>query len=242
MQWSAWALGPNHDPRQPSKSSQSKGNSSSLSDCFENAEEDDANRRGWCQQSRCLCSNVLCVAILQLLPLQNCLAPGSVMVVAISSSLMNTPKSDNVSQLVPFKWSIFGEISMATVTIEMHSASKHAAQGHERHRGRGEGLHTVWVPRLCWRLCSPALGFWWYGGYVPMDFWELWTLCPHLVMVKPKWREIFVGFPCTGERVTGRKARGLKTEEIACKHQTFLSLLSGRRKQTSDIFSLSIQI
>ena len=39
------------------------------------------------------------------------------------------------------------------------------------------------------------------------------------------------------ERVTGRKARGLQTEEIACKCQTFLSLLSGRRKQTSDIFS-----
>ena len=44
------------------------------------------------------------------------------------------------------------------------------------------------------------------------------------------------------ERVTGRKARGLQMEEIACKCQTFLSLLSGRRKQTSDIFSFSIQI
>ena len=44
------------------------------------------------------------------------------------------------------------------------------------------------------------------------------------------------------ERVTGRKARGLQTEEIACKCQTFLSLLSGRRKQTSNIFSFSIQI
>ena len=41
------------------------------------------------------------------------------------------------------------------------------------------------------------------------------------------------------ERVTGRKARGLQMEEIACKRQTFLSLLSGRRKQTSDIFFLS---
>ena len=40
------------------------------------------------------------------------------------------------------------------------------------------------------------------------------------------------------ERVTGRKARGLQTEEIACKCQTFLSLLSSRRKQTSDIFFL----
>ena len=40
------------------------------------------------------------------------------------------------------------------------------------------------------------------------------------------------------ERVTGRKARGLQTEEISCKCQTFLSLLSRRRKQTSDIFFL----
>ena len=45
-----------------------------------------------------------------------------------------------------------------------------------------------------------------------------------------------------GERVTGRKARGLQREEIACKCQTFLSLLSSRRKQTSDIFSFSIKI
>ena len=44
------------------------------------------------------------------------------------------------------------------------------------------------------------------------------------------------------ERVTGRKARGLQTEEIACNCQTFFSFLSGRRKQTSDIFSFSIQI
>ena len=40
------------------------------------------------------------------------------------------------------------------------------------------------------------------------------------------------------ERVTGRKARGLQMEDIACKCQTFLSLLGGRRKQTSDIFFL----
>ena len=40
------------------------------------------------------------------------------------------------------------------------------------------------------------------------------------------------------ERVTGRKARGLQTEETGCKCLTFLSLLSGRKKQTSDIFSL----
>ena len=32
------------------------------------------------------------------------------------------------------------------------------------------------------------------------------------------------------ERVTGRKARGLQTEEIGCKCQTFLSLLSGRKE------------
>ena len=40
------------------------------------------------------------------------------------------------------------------------------------------------------------------------------------------------------EGVTGRKARGLQMEEIACKCQTFSSLLSGRRKQTSNIFFL----
>ena len=47
------------------------------------------------------------------------------------------------------------------------------------------------------------------------------------------------------EWVTGRKARGLQTEEIGCKYQTFLiSLLSGRRKQTTmlDIFPFCIQI
>ena len=38
------------------------------------------------------------------------------------------------------------------------------------------------------------------------------------------------------ERVTGRKARGLQMEERGCKCQTFLSLLSGRRKETSDFF------
>ena len=41
---------------------------------------------------------------------------------------------------------------------------------------------------------------------------------------------------CGSEKVTGRKARGLQTEEIACKCQTFLSLLSGRKKQTNYFF------
>ena len=44
------------------------------------------------------------------------------------------------------------------------------------------------------------------------------------------------GFQHDTERVTGRKARCLQMEEIACKCQTFFSLLSGRRKQRSDIF------
>ena len=44
------------------------------------------------------------------------------------------------------------------------------------------------------------------------------------------------------QRVIGRKARGLQKEEIACKCQTFLSLLSGRRKQISEFFFYSIQI
>ena len=42
------------------------------------------------------------------------------------------------------------------------------------------------------------------------------------------------------EKVTGRKARGLQTEEIGCKCQTFLSLVSTRRKQTSIIFFPSL--
>ena len=46
----------------------------------------------------------------------------------------------------------------------------------------------------------------------------------------------------SNERVTGRKARGLQTEETGCKCQKFLSLLSGRKKQTRDIFFFSIQI
>ena len=44
------------------------------------------------------------------------------------------------------------------------------------------------------------------------------------------------------ERVTGRKARGLQTEEIACTYQTFLSLLSGRGNKLAIFFSFSIQI
>ena len=44
------------------------------------------------------------------------------------------------------------------------------------------------------------------------------------------------------EGLTGRKARGLQMEEVGCNCQTFLSLLSSRRKQTNDIFfSFSIQ-
>ena len=51
--------------------------------------------------------------------------------------------------------------------------------------------------------------------------------------------QAFLGL--TSERVTGRKDRGLQTEEIGCKCQTFLSLLSGRRRQTSNIFFFSIK-
>ena len=40
----------------------------------------------------------------------------------------------------------------------------------------------------------------------------------------------------SNERVIGRKARGLQTEEIGCKCQTFLiSLLSSRRKQAINV-------
>ena len=62
----------------------------------------------------------------------------SVMVVAISRGLLNTPKSDYVSLPV-----ILGGIATVTMTTEMHSVSEHAAQGSGRHRGRGEGLHPM---------------------------------------------------------------------------------------------------
>ena len=39
----------------------------------------------------------------------------------------------------------------------------------------------------------------------------------------------------TPEKVRGNKARGLQTEEVACKWQTLLFLLSGGKKQTIDI-------
>ena len=70
-------------------------------------------------------------------------------------------------------------------------------------------------------------------GYSPWDRKELDTT---------EWVTLSLPLAPPGERVTGRKARGLQMEEIACKCQTFLSLFSGRRKQTSDIFSFSIQI
>ena len=50
--------------------------------------------------------------------------------------------------------------------------------------------------------------------------------------------KLFTVFVDQNERVIGRKARGLQMEEIACKCQTFFSLLSGRRKQTRNIFFL----
>ena len=44
----------------------------------------------------------------------------------------------------------------------------------------------------------------------------------------------------SSDRITGRKARDLQIEEIGGKCQTFLSLLSDRSKQTSDIFFPSL--
>ena len=44
--------------------------------------------------------------------------------------------------------------------------------------------------------------------------------------------------PPGAERVAGRKARGLQVEEGGCTCQTFLSLWSSRKKQTSHMFFL----
>ena len=68
---------------------------------------------------------------------------------------------------------------------------------------------------------------------------EVWAGNPHPGEYQNHQLQVGVSCPPNTEdpeRVTGRKARGLQTEEIACKCQTFLSLLSGRRKQTSDIY------
>jgi len=54
------------------------------------------------------------------------------------------------------------------------------------------------------------------------------ALCNHFY---PGGKRALEHLACLYERVTGRKARGLQREEIACKRQTFLSLLRGNRKQ-----------
>ena len=54
-------------------------------------------------------------------------------------------------------------------------------------------------------------------------------------LLKKEKKEKTRSSPCR-ERVAGRKARGLQTEEIGCKCQTFvISLLSGRRKQATSV-------
>ena len=60
--------------------------------------------------------------------------------------------------------------------------------------------------------------------------------CP----VKPRIAQDKTFNPKDLEKVTGRKPRGLQIEEICCKYQTFVSLLSSRRKQTSDFFFPSL--
>ena len=86
------------------------------------------------------------------------------------------------------------------------------------------------------------------GGWAPKN-WYFWTVVLEKTLESPldskeiksvsikgnhPW--LFIG----SERVTSRKARGLQTEEIGCTCQTFLSPLSCRRKQTSNIFFLSL--
>ena len=56
--------------------------------------------------------------------------------------------------------------------------------------------------------------------------------------IEPQQKQPVVDMTGDGERVRGRKARGLQTEDKGCKCQTFWSLLSSRRKQTSNMFFL----
>ena len=83
------------------------------------------------------------------------------------------------------------------------------------HHSKEAGVGTVDKSPFHERVCEPGAGF--------------------LTIKSKSWTTVLLS-----ERVTGRKARGLQTEEIGCKCQTFLSLLSGKRKQTRDVFSFSI--
>ena len=83
------------------------------------------------------------------------------------------------------------------------------------------------------------------------DFFTAMLCCTYILlsatMVSEKWLQYIrvCIVQCTvypHERLTGRKARGLQTEEIGFKCQTFfsLSLLNGRRKQMCYILSPSL--
>ena len=82
----------------------------------------------------------------------------------------------------------------------------------------------------CWDLTTKTE----FKQYATM---RIKTQCPtYIQLAAGEAPVVFKGQAC--ERVTGRKARCLQTEEIGCKCQTFFSLLSGRRKQTSNMFFL----
>ena len=88
-----------------------------------------------------------------------------------------------------------------------------------------------WDVRLSFRSSENFIALCWkdLGKTLKWKFWYIFS--QELIRI------------IASKRVTGRKARGLQMEEIGCKCQTFLSPLSGRRKQTNDIFfPFSIQI
>ena len=55
--------------------------------------------------------------------------------------------------------------------------------------------------------------------------------------MEPQQKQPVVDMTGDGERVTGRKARGLQTEEIGCKCQTFLSLKQQEKTDQRYFFS-----
>ena len=85
----------------------------------------------------------------------------------------------------------------------------------------------------CLRWFTAVLWVAWLRSLSSFLWWQMSTL---QMLLRNRWTHSAIGF----ERVTGRKAWGLQMEEIAFKCQTFLSLLSGRRKQTSNIFFPSL--
>ena len=112
----------------------------------------------------------------------------------------------------------------------LHSISQNPGWGSLFFFNQGEWCGDKW---LCWVVgtCRCEMNIWHCLCYNEDDSPSVSQGCESTFSTSST---------AISERVTGRKARGLQMEEIACKCQTYLSLLSRRRKQTSNIFFPSL--